>query len=342
MYQQCPRLFLPVLPILFNLFASAVLELAYAQDTVVVSAGRGGQLRLTGRILEYNAQQLRLELSGERVRTFPAADVLSVTTEYGPHHHAALTAYEEGRYDAALLAFRQALQSEPRQWVRQQIFAHLVRCHVLQGQSERAGEQFLLLVRADPHTRHFDCIPLAWLPRQPSPALEQAARQWLKQPEPVAQLLGASHLLVTADAPAARERLVQLASHPEQRIAQLATAQTWRAALARADEEQIAKWEQTVAAMPEGLRAGPYYLLGVAWMRRQQWESASLAFLRVAILYPHQRALAAQALLDAGHCLEQLDQKPAARHLYEEILRDYGAESRVASEARTRLAEEVQ
>jgi tetratricopeptide (TPR) repeat protein len=333
--------FLPAFAVLLYFSAPVVLDLAHAEDTVVVSAGRGGgQLRLTGRILEYNDQELRIELSGERVRTFPATDVLSVATEYGPHYHAALTACEEGRHDAALLAFRQALQSEPRQWVRQQIVAHMIRCHLWLGQWGQAGEQFLLLLSQYPHTRHFDCIPLAWLPRQPAPTLEQAARQWLKQPQPAAQLLGASHLLVTADAQAAMDRLVQLASHPEQRIAQLATAQTWRMALARADEEQIAKWERTVAAMPEGLRAGPYYLLGAAWMRRQQWESASLAFLRVAILYPHQRALAAQALLDAGRCLEQLDQKPAARRLYEEILRDHAAESRVASEARVRLAEE--
>ena len=51
--------------------------------------------------------------------------------------------------------------------------------------------------------------------------------------------------------------------------------------------------------------------------------SSSLAFLRVAILHPDQRGLAAQALVDAGRAMEQLDRTGEALRLYRELIATY-------------------
>ena len=193
------------------------------------------------------------------------------------------------------------------------------------------------MLRSDPQTLHFDCIPLAWLPRQPSIAVEQTARQWIARQEPAAALLGASHLLTGSSQAAALTKLRELAGSTDRRVAQMAAAQAWRTALATADETQIDAWAAAIEQMPESLAAGPYFVLGRARAQRQQWPQAALALLRVAILYPGQRALAAQSLLDAGRVLERLDQPREAALLYREVIRDYAEETRTAAEAQSRI-----
>ena len=151
-------------------------------------------------------------------------------------------------------------------------------------------------------------------------------------------LLGASHLITTSARPAALNRLKQLALGMDGRIARLAQAQTWRAAVVTADARQLARWEAAIEAMPEPLRAGPYYVLGLGWAQRQAWEQAALALLRVPILYPQHRTVAARSLLDAGRSLEKLDRPHQAAGLYRELMKDY-PNSRSATEARARLEE---
>jgi tetratricopeptide (TPR) repeat protein len=167
--------------------------------------------------------------------------------------------------------------------------------------------------------------------------VEQTARQWLARQEPAAALLGASYLLTGSSQATALAKLRELAGSTDRRVAQMAAAQTWRTALAPADETQIDAWAAAIEQMPESLAAGPYFVLGRARAQRQQWPQAALALLRVAILYPGQRALAAQSLLDAGRVLERLDQPREAALLYREVIRDYAEETRTAAEAQSRI-----
>jgi tetratricopeptide (TPR) repeat protein len=220
--------------------------------------------------------------------------------------------------------------------VRRRITAQIVWCEQACGQPVAAGEEFLILVRSDPETPYFACIPLAWLPAQPSPELEQAARGWLGRNElPAATLLGASHLMSTAR-PQALDCLKQLATSSDSRIAQLAIAQSWRAAVVTAGEDEVAGWERAIERMPEGLRAGPYYVLGSALLRQQRWERAALALMRVPILYPVDQSLAARCLLDAGSALERLGRPQQAVGLYRELTAMH-APPRDQTEARSRL-----
>ncbi len=303
--------------------------------TLVVGS-TGGRTKITGQILDYTGKQLRLERSDGQQQTFAAEKVLRVETEYGPKQTAADALFAKGQFDRALTLYRPAMDDESRRWVRRQIIARVVRCYRALGRSDRACEAFLLLIRSDPDTLHFDCIPLAWMPTQPSGALEQAAGTWLRRKEPAAVLLGASHLLGSSARSTALQRLKQLAAGPDRRVAQLANAQTWRAALVTADDRQIDAWSQAVEQMPERLAAGPCFVLGRARMQRQQWEQAALALLRVAILYPEHRALAAQSLLDAGRSLEKLGRTEEAVRLYRELI-DADPKTRPAAEAQGRM-----
>jgi len=135
------------------------------------------------------------------------------------------------------------------------------------------------------------------------------------------------------------EKLRQLVSSPDRRIAQLASAQLWRTAVASADSRQLDSWAETIELMPEGLRAGPLYVLGMAQLQNKQWECAALSLLRVAIVYRQDRSLAAQSLLEAARGLEQASQSAEAARLYHELLREYPEQARAAAEAQSRLEE---
>ncbi len=312
---------------------------AVAEDLVIVSTGGDGVTKVGGRIVDYTGDGLVLELPGGRQQTFAADKVLSVNTHYDVTKMEADRAFAENDFARALTLYREARAAETRPWVQRQITARMVWCLRGLGQPEVAGEEFLLLIRSDPTTPYFDCIPLAWIPSQPSVPLERAAGQWLARDDmPAAVLLGASHLLPTAARADALARLSKLTSATDRRISRLALAQTWRAEVATVDDQRLAAWSHLIESIPESLRAGPYYVMGLARAHRREWEEAALALLHASILFPYDRHLAAQSLLDAGRSLERLDRTKKAARLYRELIETYPKERSVA-EARGRLDE---
>ena len=315
---------------------------AAALDTVEVAAASAprGRTRLSGRVVDYTGRQLVLELPGGRRQEIPGDRVLGVKTRYDPQQVEADRLLEKGQYAEALALYQRAIAGEKRPWVKRLILARMVWCFQGLGQAQPAGEAFLALVQSDPSTPHFDCIPLAWIPAQPPALLQETARGWLARDErkaPAAVLLGASHLLPTAERPAALARLQRLATNPDKRIALLALAQTWRAA-ANPSDDQLEGWQRGVEQMPEPLRAGPYYALGRGYLQRQRWEDAALALMRIPIVYAQHRHLAARSLLEAARSLERLDRPKQAARLYRELLKSY-PEAPSAAEARSRIEE---
>jgi tetratricopeptide (TPR) repeat protein len=316
---------------------------AAAQDTVHVSRDRssGGHVQWTGRVLDYTGIELRLKLSSGQEQRFPAGQVVRIETQYTPRQVEADARFARREFRSALDLYAEARATEPREWVRRQITARMVWCYCALGQLEPACREFLVLILSDPTTPYLACIPLAWAPSQASPTLERSAREWLAREElPAAVLLGASHLMSSRLRLEALDRLKRLCagSGSDEPVALLALAQTWRAAVATADQKQLLAWRDTIERMPEPLRAGPYYVLGQGWAQRQAWDRAALAWLRVPILYPEHRLLAAQALLDAARAMERLDRSEQAAGLYGELVNDY-PETPSAAEARARLQE---
>jgi len=308
------------------------------EDTVYVSTGSaGGHARLGGEILDYRGSGLRIRVAGGHEKLIPADKILGIETFYIRPHVNANRMFEVGKFGEAVPLYQDALKEEPRRWVRRQIMPQLIRCYDALGRPDRAGNAFVALVEEDPETPYFDCIPLAWLPRQPSPAMEQLARLWTQSKQPAVALLGLSYLLQTGDRQDNLSRLRQLAAGPDRRIAQLAMAQTWRASIPTATVPQLDAWNQAVEKMPEGLAAGPYFVVGTAWIQKQQWEKAALALMRLPILYPQQRALAAQALVGAARCMEKLNRKSEALRLYYELIRTYKEQTRAIAEAESRI-----
>src|SRR5262249_34206510 len=137
--------------------------------------------------------------------------------------------YAEHDYAAALAGYEQALRGESRRWVQRKILAQIIWCLRNLDQYRRAGDLYLALVRDDPALLYFDCIPLRWLAAEPPADLEKKSREWLASDQPVAVLLGASHLLATSERSQAVKQLERVAASKDARVAALARALAWNA-----------------------------------------------------------------------------------------------------------------
>jgi len=166
--------------------------------------------------------------------------------------------------------------------------------------------------------------------------VEARAAAWLAARRvPVAALLGASWLLATRRAEAAAV-LEEIARSSNPRLAGLATIQLWRTSLVTATGDDVARWQAQLEKMPPEIQAAGWYVVGEIQARQEQPEAASLAYLKVPILFRQQRPMAADALLAAGKQLEKMSQATQAAALFRELVHDF-PHLTAAKEAQGRL-----
>lgn len=283
-------------------------------DVVVVRGSRGELVRLTGTVVEYSGEGLLLRPRVGPDRTVSAERVLAVETKRQPGFLEAQAEKAAGRIERALALLRDAMSKDSRPWARREIAAEMVRCSQAAGNDLVACELFLQLISEDPRTPYMDCIPLAWTPDQQTSALENAAKAWLRDSRPAAQLLGASYLLLgpTGAEAAARLRSLALGREGDSRIALLAAAQLWRSQAFTAPAEEIERWEQIAEKLPLPYRGGPYYVIALAWMHRRQANRAVTLYLKVGLLCDNPRPLVARCLWEAANAPQKTEWKEDA------------------------------
>jgi tetratricopeptide (TPR) repeat protein len=311
---------------------------ARAEDIVVVRSTSGAApSRIAGQVVDFTGSELRVRLASGRERVIRTIDVDAVETSRCAEHVAGDKLFADGDFALAEAKYRAAVETdrEVRGWVRRQILAQIVWCQQSTAKWEQAADTFLALVKSDPQTQYFDCIPLAWVATQPTTTLEKKAHQWLAAGEPTAALIGASHLVATARRPLAVERLRSLAHDSDPRVAWLAQAQLWRIEAVRAGQSDLDLWSQAIDASDESLRAGPYFVLGSA-LAAHDPDGAAMALLQLPLLYPRHRRLAAAALLLAGGCLEKAGRPRQAVGLYRELVEGH-KDAAEATDAKRRL-----
>ncbi len=311
----------------------------WGEDTVLVRMPSGrGQQRLTGEIREFNGRELVLVRSTGREERLPTERVIEIQATWQPSHVQAEQAMTEARFADAIVLWRQAIAAEPRAWARRRGVARLVRCYSQERQDDAAGDLFAALVESDPDTQYFDVIPLSWGASTPQPGLEAKAAAWLTHSREVMQLIGASWLLSSPRRQEAITNLRRLAGSSDSRVALLATAQLWRVESATATAADLARWAALLDRIPPALRGGPYFVLGDALARQQQFDQAALHLMRVPIQYAQQRGLAAESLWMTARLLEKQQRAAEARTLYREIVTSY-PEASCAAQAQARLDE---
>ena len=294
---------------------------ACGQDVVTVRTDDGGRREVAGRVVAYDSGGLTLTAPTGATLDFDAADVVRVVTPRLPVHLAGLRAWADRDVPAARERLAAALAEEPREWVRREILAALVTADLAAADRPAAGSHALALLRSDPGaTDRLGRLPVPWGDRRPRAAELAAANRWLNGPDDAETLLGAGVLVGEpdrrADAVGVLKRLSRSAGGP---VAGLARLQRWRAKVLdgalKAGELETAR--RRVDALPEALRAGPRFTLGVAYEAAGRNEEAVAAFLFAPLADPADPARAADGLVRAAKLLRPGDPTAAIRLLRE-------------------------
>ena len=307
-----------------------------------VKLSDGTTRRMTGDVIDYNGQSLRLRRANGREEDIEAARVLQIETTWPEAATEADRLFAAGQAEEALPLYRKAVEEEQRRWARRELVSRLIRCYQHLGRIREAGQLFLALYSDDPQTPYFHAIPLAWHNAEPPGALAEQATAWQSdRSNPIAPLLGASWLLASSDRATATATLQGLAAGDDQRISLLAAAQLWRVDRAALEPLELERRQKMVARMPVPLQAGPQFVMGQTLAHAGKPDEAALAWMHLPLLYPQHRGLAAHGLLEAARQLEKTKHRAEAWALYREIVAEY-ADTDAAAMASRRLEEFTQ
>jgi len=298
---------------------------AQGRDRVVVRQPDGrGRLTHVGEITEYNAIELVIRARGGAAPwRVPVDRIVSVTPLRSTQHLAALRHLKRGAIALAERSFQQALERSSRKWVRRELLAGLVRCALHSGDYRGAGSHFLGLSDGPTRPRHFELVPLDWrISGTVDAAVASEARAWRGRGSDVAKLLAASHLLRdSAYSHEAETELRRLRISTDPRVRGLARAQCWRADSRNKKPTplQLEAWTRHVRSLPLDLRGGPWYVIGLARFKSQQFQPAASALMWTSLVFDDDRFLAAHATQLAADALLNDNQPAAAATLYRDL-----------------------
>lgn len=329
------------------LLTLSVMECAHAQpstgdvvdglsDWITLQQDNGSRIRVRCTILDYNGLTLtyRTRVNGP-IKTLPIDEVVGLQTARVAAHRQAAELLERRQFAEAQKQLDQALQDEPRNWVRRDILALSVQAALAQGNYLQAGSRFLLLYESDPDTPRVDLFPLLWNLKAPDETLVNEALRWQSLNKPAAKLLSASVLLTSAlHQRAAVADLRALSVNADRRVQRLAQAQLWRLELLNDTESDsgIANWEFSLELLPEELRGGPHFVIAMGHRRRLRYAAAAEHFLWTGLIQNSNGDLAATALVDAAVCLQETGRPEGADTLLREVAAQY-PDSRAARQA---------
>lgn len=295
-----------------------------AQDQVVLQTeASSSRITVSCEILDFTGEQLTVRFkNGSGAKTYPADHVLEVRTKWLETHEQGRKLLADRKVMDAVTALQSALFAESRPWVRREILALLIRCALRTNDRVAAGTRFLSLLESDSTTRHFGLIPLVWASEQVTDAAKAQARVWLQSDSDAARLIGASLLLGEAGiGDTAEQELKALQRSTDERIRQLAQAQTWRLKLRALDvnELELKRWDDRIRELPARLRGGPSYLLGRGWAMCREHDRAATAFLWLTLMDDHDPRLSARAGIEAAEALKRMGLAAQADRLLREI-----------------------
>lgn len=322
-----PRLLLCLLTFCLLTFCHSNASAQYTDQVVLQGSTPGSQITIWCEIVEYNNRHLTARTrAGKGEIEIPSTKVIKIKTWQCTPHKAGIKALDEGQTEAAETQFTEALKVEPRVWMRREILALLTRCALRRQDYVAAGLKFQLLFKSNPETAHFDLVPLFWTSQVAEGETRAMAITWLKDPEPIARLLGASLLLFDSKhGAAAQDILTQLARTPGEQVRLLAIWQQRRRRIQSnsVDESVLKRWIPLVDNLEPELRAGPYYILGQGYLVRQDFDMAAATFLKVPLVHDSDHPISAQSMLAAGQALARIGMQAEAAGLYSEILTRY-------------------
>lgn len=299
-----------------------------AQDKIEVRPDHHvGQATLPCTILDFTQSEIKVKLlpSGT-VKIYPSSQIVKVHTPQTEQHQQGLEQLNNEEYKKAIDSFSEALNIENRLWVRREILALMTKAALALGDNLKAAHRFQIMVENEPDARSFDLIPLDWDIKETLSPARNAAHNWLTEQDEVKQLIGASILLTAPDYQAQAEAALRsLATSPHVNIQQLARSQLWRLRLRAGDISlmELQRWERNLNQIPEHLRAGPHFLLGIGYAMLERHGQAAASFLWIPLADNSNPQLSAEASLKAADSILAMGQTNNALRLYRETAARY-------------------
>ncbi|MBE6424473.1 MAG: hypothetical protein E7029_00505 [Planctomycetaceae bacterium] len=266
-----------------------------------------GFVRYTGSVEGFDRNGLVLKMS-DGTKTFEPHLVRRIHYRKSGEHQQADLHFRQKNHRDALALYKQALISAEKRWIEVEIRAQIIRCETSLGFHAQAVKDFAALTELEPEMPDpvFSCIPMAWQTLPGDLQIEKMAKELMRThgKTPSMAVLCGSFLLFSPGGKDAVQKMKVFAEHKDPRISSLAQAQCWRLEMMEVSQEKAALWQEQLETFPLELRAGPSFLLGQAFLRLKNYDSAALAFLRTALVYREDPTLSREALRQAQKALE--------------------------------------
>lgn len=289
--------------------------------------GYNGRTKYVGLVVDFDAQSVRLKVSGERIVEIVTKRVLRINTTHVPSQAIADRYFANRQFREAFTEYQKSSLMEKRAWVSSEISAQMIYCLRAENKIVQATQKFIDYFQERPASRFLHCAPTCWVPVQLTLEQEKLFVKMLAG-NPLEQLIGASWLLSGSKREPAVSVLQSLAGtaggNPlEVHVGRLATAQLWRTQIPRVKNTQLQEINQLVHDSPGHERLGIYLVRGRVFKQLGQFDRAALDFLKIPILYPHNYQESAYALDHAARVLAKNQNPATARLVMRELARDY-------------------
>ena len=311
------------------LCATGSISVSDAQDLVFFekaksrSETKSTEIKRKGEIVEWVGN--RISIKGKTgVKEFDTDQLLRIETAWHGGYEEGNRLLAQYRYDAAINQFNSAIESEPRVWMQNIVFAKLVQCYLAKEDFANAASHFLKVIDDDPQSRFRHLVPLVWTSSRPKKQQLKNAEAWLESSEPMIALMGASWLLADESNQKARQKMERLARDFDPVIASLGKAQTWRLDRVPPNEKRLAIRIEQVQSMPEEVRCGAWYLIADAQSKSKQENDAIVNYMRIPINDPQQGGLAAAAIYQTAWLLKNKNLEQQSQALRNELKEKFG------------------
>lgn len=324
---------------LFSLCLIVTTPVTYGQSSSLTQAGNypdhilvqprlsTGKKRIRCRIIDYTGAVITVrEVDANANKTYATSEVTRVETPQSQQHQAGLELLSEGKIREAEENLLEALTLDPREWVKREILSNLVRAALHRGDYVTAATRMDRIFTSDQTTHHLELLPAAWTEKVLTKAQTRNAAELIGNQSQIERLVAASILLFQSGfEETSRQTLLELKTTGHRRLQPIAEAQLWRLELKENDLAvfTIEQWERHIERLPTPERGGPYYLLASAYDFKLLRDEAALTYLRIPVLYPHDRLLAAQSLLSAAEMLRAAGRGQESITIYRELTAHY-------------------
>jgi tetratricopeptide (TPR) repeat protein len=328
--------------LLLILLGSQPVAAQYSDEVVQRGSTPGSRITIRCQIIDYTGSKLTYkQSSSDKAKELGSSNVITIRTAQTTAQKDGIKAFNEGKTRDAEFQFTEAVNSEPRVWMRREILSMMVRCALKRNDFLTAGSRFLLLFESDSETAHINLIPLLWNDSTAQGEARTAAVSWLNDEKPIARLMAASWLFFDPDhSEKSLAVFNELARSPGDRIKQLASWQRLRFQIRAGDvtDFNLERWDSNLSKLEPALRPGPIFLLGQGYIVRQDFEIAAATFLKVPLVYDSEHPLSAESMVEAGRALTRIGLRNDAAKLFSEVLDRY-AYAVVSEAAREELSQ---